>query len=429
MLAGIRNKFDGDRDQRVRPASNYSGRVPGTQTEVTMRPRRVVFLAPLFLTIALAGLTTRFSALATADLPASLTDQEFWQLSDSLSEPNGQFQSDNLLSNEMVFQRIVPELVARTKPGGVYLGVGPEQNFTYIAAIKPRMVFITDIRRGNLELQLMYKALFEISADRADFVSRLFTKKRPAGLTTASTGVELMNAYWDVSTDDEAAYATNLRTIDDHLTKTHGLPLSADDLAGIAGVYRAFYWYGPRMNYSANVALTTNSTGRGATYADLMMQGDVTGQGLSYLGSEEKFAYLKELESKNLIVPVVGNFSGPKALRAVGAYLREHGATVTAFYLSNVEMYLSRAGTWGAFCANVATMPLDEGSLFIRPSGSNFMLRNGVGTMTVITGGGVVSSGGTGGNIVTFSSQPFGSGLVPMAAEVKNCSLPQPRRQ
>ena len=104
-----------------------------------------------------------------------------------MSEPNGAFTSDNLLSNERVFARLVPELVAKTKPGGVYLGVGPEQNFTYIAAMRPRMAFITDIRRGNLHLQLMYKALFELSADRAEFVSRLFTKPRPAGLTATST--------------------------------------------------------------------------------------------------------------------------------------------------------------------------------------------------------------------------------------------------
>ncbi|HUL74945.1 MAG TPA: hypothetical protein VLT86_17665 [Vicinamibacterales bacterium] len=394
-----------------------------------MRPRRTVFLAPLFLAVVLAALSSGLSVLATGDLPVRLGDQEFWQLSESLSEPNGQFQSDNLLSNELVFARILPDLIARTKPGGVYLGVGPEQNFTYIAAIKPRMVFITDIRRGNLELQLMYKALFELSPDRADFVGRLFSKKRPAGLSTASTGVDLMNAYWDVPTEDEAAYAANLKAIEDDLTKTHGFPLSPEDLAGVAAVYRAFYWYGPSMNYSANVALTAPTTTRGNTYADLMMQTDVNGVGLSYLGSEEKFAYLKELESRNLIVPVVGNFSGPKALRAVGAYLHEHGATVTAFYLSNVEMYLNRAGTWGAFCANVATMPLDENSLFIRPSGTRGMVLNG-GTNWNFTFTVRGTGAGPGGmTAVPATSQPYVSGLVPMAAEVKNCSLPQPIRR
>ena len=69
----------------------------------------------------------------------------------------------------------------------MYLGVGPEQNFTYITAVRPRMAFILDIRRGNLQEHLLYKALFELSADRAEFLSRLFSRPRAAGLTTDST--------------------------------------------------------------------------------------------------------------------------------------------------------------------------------------------------------------------------------------------------
>jgi hypothetical protein len=382
------------------------------------RSSRLAFAAVFTLALALTWPSARADArFAAASLPDRLTDQEFWRLSSDLSEPNGQFQSDNLLSNEMVFATMVPDLIAHTKPGGVYLGVGPEQNFTYIAAMKPRWVFITDIRRGNLELQLMYKALFEMSSDRAEFVSRLYSKPRPSGLSKTSTIREIMNAFWDVKTGDEDAYAQNLKAIDDWLTRKHNLPLSSDDLDGIAGVYRAFYWYGPAMTYSANVALT-GVNGRGVTYADLMLQSDQDGNGLSYLGTEEKFDVLKDLEKKNLIVPVVGNFSGPKALRAEGAYLKSHDAVVSAFYLSNVEMYLRRAGTWGDFCGNVASMPLDDNSVFIRPRGGSYVITinrgNGVGTPQYMTARG----GG-----------PQGlSGLVPMKAETANCSGgPAPR--
>jgi hypothetical protein len=139
------------------------------------------------------------------------------------------FTSDNLLSNEQVFARLLPDLLAKTKPGGVYLGVGPEQNFTYMAAMKPRMAFITDIRRGNLHLQLMYKALFELSADRAEFVSRLFTKPRPAGLSASTSVTDLMNAYWEAFTADEAKFAANLKAVNDHLTRTHRIPLSGEE--------------------------------------------------------------------------------------------------------------------------------------------------------------------------------------------------------
>ena len=82
---------------------------------------------------------------------------------------------------------MIPELQRTTKTGGVYLGVGPDQNFTYIVALKPKIAFIFDIRRQNMLTHLMYKALIEQSTDRADFISRLFSRPRPAGLDTTST--------------------------------------------------------------------------------------------------------------------------------------------------------------------------------------------------------------------------------------------------
>jgi hypothetical protein len=66
----------------------------------------------------------------------------------------------------------------------------------------------------------------------------------------------------------------------------------------------------------------------------------------SYLSTEANFAVLKDLQSRNLVVPVVGNFGGPKAIRAIAQYLKSRGATVAAFYLSNVEQYLQQDGLW-----------------------------------------------------------------------------------
>src|SRR6185369_8940203 len=144
---------------------------------------------------------------ATASLPERLTDQEYWDLIEQYSEPNGYFQSDNLVGNERPLQNVVPAL-KKFKRGGAYLGVAPDQNFTYILAVEPKIAFICDIRRGNLHAHMMYKALLELSADRADFVSRLFSKKRPDGLGPESTVDALMNAYWNVQTDD-ALYQQN----------------------------------------------------------------------------------------------------------------------------------------------------------------------------------------------------------------------------
>ena len=181
--------------------------------------RRRSFIRFLAVTLLSAAMFLPGPALrAVEPLPIRLEDGTFWQMIQEFSEEGGIFFSENLLSNESYYQVVIPELQAVTAKGGVYLGVGPEQNFTYIAALKPKMVFITDIRRGNLHTQLMYKALFEMSSDRADFIGRLFTKARPPGLSTKSTAREIMDAYWDINTSLEAAYRANLQAIFDHLT-------------------------------------------------------------------------------------------------------------------------------------------------------------------------------------------------------------------
>jgi hypothetical protein len=211
----------------------------------------------------------------------------------------------------------------------------------------------------------MYKALFELSADRAEFLSRLFAKGRPEGLGPNSSVREIFAAYLKTESS-EALYKENLSAIQDRLLTHRELPLSREDLAGIEYVYGNFYRFGPRINYSSSSGGGGFGFSGRASYFELMLADDGQGQARSYLATEENFAFLKDLHTKNLLLPVVGNFAGPKAIRAIASYLKEHGATVSAFYLSNVEQYLWQDGIWNTFCRNVATLPLDEASTFIR---------------------------------------------------------------
>src|SRR5215470_10176996 len=106
----------------------------------------------------IAAIVFSSQALRAADtLPNQIADDAYWKLIDSSSEPGGAFQSENFLSNETGFQSVIPTLKQTTKPGGIYMGVGPEQNFTYIAAIHPKIAFIIDIRHQNVLEHLLYK--------------------------------------------------------------------------------------------------------------------------------------------------------------------------------------------------------------------------------------------------------------------------------
>jgi hypothetical protein len=154
--------------------------------------------------------------------------------------------------------------------------------------------------------------------------------------------------------------------------------MSANDQALLEHVSEVFKFYGPQLNYGSTYPPTGRGANgvNGANFTTVMTATDPSGKERGFLASEENYRVLRELERKNLVIPVVGDFGGPKALRAVGQYLKDHGATVTAYYTSNVEQYLFNQGSGrggrtingGAtnFYENVGTLPLDASSVFIR---------------------------------------------------------------
>ena len=337
------------------------------------------------------------NSLKAADtIPSQISDDALWKMVTGMSEPDGQFRFENFLSNELQYQYVIPTLKSSTRPGGVYMGVGPEQNFTYIVALQPKIAFITDIRRQNMLELMMYKAIFELSPDRADFLSVLFSRKRPEGLSEKSTALQLFRAYVDANPEQDL-YQKNVKAIQDLLVQKHQFGLSLTDLQNIAYVYKVFFSDGPYLDYSSGGLGT--APGRGMpNYAELMVADDARGVNRSYLATEDNYRLMRDMEMKNLIVPVVGDFAGPKSIRAIGQYLKDHHSTVTAFYLSNVEQYLYSDGKLLDFFNNVATLPMDTSSTFIRTFGPN--------------GGGAGFGGGNG----------FQSALSSMMDVVKVCT-------
>src|SRR5688572_32612539 len=170
------------------------------------------------------------AACGRSTIAHTLGDQDFWRLIETLSEPPGSFTiSDNLVSNEPH----VAENARRLSPtGGIYIGVGPEQNFSYIARLRPAMAFIVDIRREHRNLHLLYKALFELSADRVEFVSRLFARPRPAGLGSDASIDAIFERFETVATARERLVETSAQ-VRDRLLTTHRFALAETDLQSI----------------------------------------------------------------------------------------------------------------------------------------------------------------------------------------------------
>jgi hypothetical protein len=300
-------------------------------------------------------------SLKAADtLPGQFTDAEFWRMVTDFSEPGGAFPYENFVSNEVSYQDIIPDLTRIAKPGGAYLGVATEQNFTYIAAIKPKVAFVLDIRRQNMIELLMYKALFEMSADRVEFISRLFSRSKPAGLTAAASAEEIFKAFEPVGGNSDL-YKQTLQAIKDRLVKQHQFKFGGDDEQKIDYVFNVFFRGGPRMDYAYASSSPNNQV---PSYYNLMVTTDGRGKNWAYLETEERYKFVREMQLKNLIVPLVADFSGPKTLKTIAQYLKDCGSMVSVFYISNVEDYLN--ASWPSYSANLAALPADDSTLLIR---------------------------------------------------------------
>jgi hypothetical protein len=319
-------------------------------------------LGAVFAVLAAGG----FVATGGGQSPAVSVPASFAARVAALSEPGGYFDTDNLISNERTYLHVLPALAREGVKGGAYVGVGPDQNFSYIAAIRPELAIIIDIRRDNLLLHLLFKALFQMAETRVDYLALLTGRPvpRPVG-AWRDRPVDAIAAYVD-GTAVDAASLPALRARVAATVRSFGVPLSPADMATIARFHGRFIDDG--------LALQFNTTGRAPqwhypTFGDLIRADDGRGRQANYLASETDFQFLKALQARDRIIPVVGDLAGPVAMRAVAGFLRSQATQLSSFYSSNVEFYLWRNGQYGAFEANLAAFPRADHAVMIR---SNF---------------------------------------------------------
>lgn len=287
----------------------------------------------------------------------------FGALITRLSESGGYFDTDNLISNESSYLQVMGALSRYGVRGGAYIGVGPDQNFSYIARIRPRIAFMVDIRRDNLLQHLMFKALFANARNRAEYLSLWLGKPAPAdverwGDRSISEIVEYLDATPVTPGSESTAHSIVGKNV-----STMGVTLSADDIATIERFHQAFI--------SAGLSLRFTTAGRAPqpyypTLRQLVLERDLEGKQASYLANEADFRVVKDLQRRNMIIPVVGDLGGEKALPAIGAYMQETGDTLSAFYASNAEDYVMRDGQLARYAESITAIPHDARSVFIR---------------------------------------------------------------
>lgn len=318
-----------------------------------------------------ARLLVSITLSSTAIPPAAardagpLTASRFAALIERLSEEGGYFWNDNFVSNEASYLHPLGKLRELGIQGGVYLGVGPDQNFTYIAKLHPSYSFILDIRRQNLLQHLMFKALFHFARNRAEYLSLLLS--RPLAKNSfpeENYGVQDLVSYFSRAQADPALFRRTQARIRMFLEDATRVRFGERDFATIEKIHRAFLQRGLSIKYDYVPV---------PTYGEFLVERDLEGKQQNFLDSAGDFRFIQRLHEENRIIPVIGDFAGRHALREIGAYLREIGEKVTVFYTSNVEQYLVQSLSWPEFLKNVAALPLDERALFVRAYWSNHL--------------------------------------------------------
>jgi hypothetical protein len=288
---------------------------------------------------------------------------EFAHLMRGLSEPEGYFDTDNFISNERSYLKIIPDLKRKCVPGGAYVGVGPDQNYSYIAEVQPRIAIIIDIRRQNVLEHLYFKSLFQLSWSRAQFLERLFGRNINSGsLSSGEIALsELLQRIDKAPQDNGFENAKEAEAI--WIIQSWNLDLTKADYVSIHYVARAFIENGLELKFSSY-----NRPPRPyyPSYRQLLLETDPKGIQSNYLASEERFRFIKQLHEENRIVPIVGDLGGEEALRKSAEELRKRKIPVTCLYVSNVEFYLFGTDRWNKYVQNISKLPRDPGALLIR---------------------------------------------------------------
>ena len=324
---------------------------------------------PLLIVLLLPGCTRsetvseRPGVVGGAMAYPAATDTAFGSLVATLSEPAGYFDSDNLVSNELSYQHVLGAMRRLKVSGGAYIGVGPDQNYTYIAKVRPKIAYMIDLRRDNLLQHLLYKALFELSRNRVEYLA-LLTARPPPKDAASWNGrtVEQIIGYVDGTAPTRAVF-DSIRALVATKAGSYGIPLDDRDREVIARIHGRFAESGLDLQYES---LNRPSRRNYPTFRALILERDLEGSQGNYFASEDDFQFVKSLHARNLIVPVVGNLAGDRALRAIGRDIAARGERVSVLYVSNVEFYLVREGTFEAFAENARTLPRNDRSVIIR---------------------------------------------------------------
>jgi hypothetical protein len=289
-----------------------------------------------------------------------LTLAEWAGIVNEHSERGSRFFSDNLVSNESSYLQVA-EVLERVPKGLAYIGVGPEQSFSYVATLEPSLAFVVDIRRNNLTQHLLYKALFEEAATRAEWLSLLLGREaEPQPDVEAPLAVVLESV--ERSPPHGAAFARAHARVRARLEPLSRFLSRAPDWRTLERIHRRFF------RQQLGITFCLHKPGRHSypTLRSLLLALSPDGRAHSFLGTEDRYASVRRLQREHRIVPLVGDFTGHRALAGIAELLGQRGSAVGVVYASNVEQMVWEEHRWRHWIRNLRALPLAPEALLVR---------------------------------------------------------------
>lgn len=265
----------------------------------------------------------------------------------------------NLVSNELGFQNVIPYFQQNIEVHGIYIGVGPDQNFTYISSTRPAFAFIIDIRKENQLLHYLFKACFELASSSQEYLSLLFSKPLVNRLSS------LRDIVYNFSKieGDRNIFDKNWILLSQIIQK-YREGVSKIEMEKIHSIYNNYFEY--------HLMLRTRDDAESwqgwpyPTYKDYLLTTDPFGHCWNFLNDESSFLWLKNMQIKNRIVPIIGDLTGKKALKAIADFAVQRGKKISTVYVSNSEKYIFNNHLFNQYMINITHLPIAERSLLIR---------------------------------------------------------------
>lgn len=248
-----------------------------------------------------------------------------------LAPPPTDYGLDCFVSSEVGYNEVIARCApSAERPGGAYLGVGPDQNYTYIGALRPALAVILDARLDNLLEHLIFKLAFAEARDPLDYLCLLLGRARATG---PGDGLTARLRAQPLDAAAAAVFSANVR-------RAFQARWTSDErlLARVERLLREFVRRQLAVTSVSETCLA--NLDKIPDFEEVITSTTPEGFNFHYLTDAGRFGVVKALHAEDRIIPLLGNVVSPEGIAAARRVVEGAGLKLSTVYLSNLEEFL-----------------------------------------------------------------------------------------